>query len=83
MGVIATHALIQARLIIDNKDYGAHGFIVPIRSLEDHKPLPGVHVGDIGPKAYGGFAKIDNGCKLVFLLRTWSSMRLFEGECLA
>lgn len=66
MGVIATHALIQARLIIDNKDYGAHGFIVPIRSLEDHKPLPGVHVGDIGPKAYGGFAKIDNGCKLVF-----------------
>ncbi|KAG0046377.1 acyl-coenzyme A oxidase [Gryganskiella cystojenkinii] len=61
LGAIATHALIQARLIIDGKDYGAHGFIVPIRSLEDHRPFPGVTVGDIGPKSYGGFSKIDNG----------------------
>ncbi|KAG0246049.1 acyl-CoA dehydrogenase/oxidase C-terminal [Mortierella sp. GBAus27b] len=61
LGAIATHALIQARLIIDGKDYGAHGFIVPIRSLKDHRPFPGVKVGDIGPKAYGGFSKIDNG----------------------
>ncbi|KAG0290606.1 hypothetical protein BGZ96_005947 [Linnemannia gamsii] len=61
LGVICTHALIQARLIIDGKDYGAHGFIVPIRSLKDHRPFPGVKVGDIGPKSYGGFAKIDNG----------------------
>ncbi|KAG0292937.1 acyl-coenzyme A oxidase [Dissophora globulifera] len=69
LGVIATHALIQARLIIDDKDYGAHGFIVPIRSLKDHRPFPGVKVGDIGPKAYGGFAKIDNGCKENMLMR--------------
>ncbi|KAG0352415.1 acyl-coenzyme A oxidase [Gamsiella multidivaricata] len=61
LGAIATHALIQARLIIDGKDYGAHGFIVPLRSLKDHRPFPGVKVGDIGPKAYGGFSKIDNG----------------------
>ncbi|KAF9421515.1 acyl-coenzyme A oxidase [Podila epigama] len=61
LGAIATHALIQARLIIDGKDYGAHGFIVPLRSLEDHRPFPGVKAGDIGPKAYGGFSKIDNG----------------------
>ncbi|KAF9362238.1 acyl-coenzyme A oxidase [Mortierella sp. NVP85] len=61
LGAVATHALIQARLIIDGKDYGAHGFIVPIRSLKDHRPFPGVKVGDIGPKAYGGFSKIDNG----------------------
>jgi hypothetical protein len=66
LGAVATHALIQARIIIDGKDYGAHGFIVPIRSLKDHRPFPGVKVGDIGPKAYGGFSKIDNGCK-------WSS----------
>lgn len=65
LGVICTHALIQARLIIDGKDYGAHGFIVPIRSLKDHRPFPGVKVGDIGPKSYGGFAKIDNGCKVL------------------
>lgn len=63
LGAVCTHALIQARLIIDGKDYGAHGFIVPIRSLKDHRPFPGVKVGDIGPKAYGGFSKIDNGCK--------------------
>ncbi|KAF9178683.1 acyl-coenzyme A oxidase [Haplosporangium sp. Z 11] len=61
LGAIATHALIQARLIIDGKDYGAHGFIVPIRSLADHRPFPGVTLGDIGPKSYGGFSKIDNG----------------------
>ncbi|KAF9897176.1 hypothetical protein BX616_006058, partial [Lobosporangium transversale] len=61
LGVIATHAFIQARLIIDGKDYGPHGFIVPIRSLKDHRPFPGVKAGDIGPKAYGGFSKIDNG----------------------
>ncbi|KAF9583301.1 hypothetical protein BGW38_009793 [Lunasporangiospora selenospora] len=61
LGAVATHALIQARLIIDGKDHGAHGFIVPIRSLKDHRPFTGVTVGDIGPKAYGGFSKIDNG----------------------
>jgi acyl-CoA oxidase len=58
--------LIQARLIIDGKDYGAHGFIVPIRSLKDHRPFPGVKVGDIGPKSYGGFSKIDNGCEFFY-----------------
>jgi acyl-CoA oxidase len=66
LGVICTHAVVQAKLIIDGKDYGAHVFIVPIRSLEDHKPFPGVEVGDIGPKAYGGFGKMDNGCKFHF-----------------
>ncbi|KAG0006937.1 acyl-coenzyme A oxidase [Modicella reniformis] len=33
----------------------AHTFVVPLRSLEDHKPFPGIEVGDIGPKAYNGF----------------------------
>lgn len=74
LGAICTHALIQARLIIDGKDYGAHGFIVPIRSLKDHRPFPGVKVGDIGPKSYGGFAKIDNGCKFTALfLRSYGT----------
>ncbi|KAF9998019.1 acyl-coenzyme A oxidase [Entomortierella chlamydospora] len=61
LGTLATHAVVQARLFIDGKDYGAHVFVVPIRSLEDHTPFPGIEVGDIGPKAYNGFNKMDNG----------------------
>ena len=59
LGVIATHCILQAKLILKGKDYGPHPFIVPVRSLENHEPLPGVTVGDIGPKL--GFMGIDNG----------------------
>ncbi|RKP17961.1 acyl-CoA oxidase [Rozella allomycis CSF55] len=59
LGIIATHALVQAMLIIEGKNYGPHLFVVPIRSLESHKPLEGVTVGDIGPKF--GFQGVDNG----------------------
>ena len=49
----------MARLVIHGKDYGPHPFCVQIRSLEDHRPLPGITVGDIGPKF--GYATTDNG----------------------
>lgn len=49
----------MARLITDGKDYGPHPFCVQIRSLENHVPLPGITVGDIGPKM--GFNSVDNG----------------------
>ena len=42
-----------------DKDYGPQTFIVPIRSMEDFLPLPGVEVGDIGPKH--GYQNMDNG----------------------
>ncbi|KAG0199347.1 acyl-coenzyme A oxidase [Mortierella sp. GBA30] len=61
LGALCTHAVVQARLFIDGKDYGAHVFVIPLRSLEDHKTFPGVEIGDIGPKAYNGFNKMDNG----------------------
>ncbi|CAO3664028.1 unnamed protein product [Umbelopsis ramanniana] len=61
LGVMCTHAVVQAQLIIDGKNYGPHIFVAPIRSLENHKPLPNILVGDIGPKAYGGFSSMDNG----------------------
>ena len=32
------------------QDFGPHGFVVQIRDMETHKPLPGITVGDIGPK---------------------------------
>ena len=37
----ATHAVVAARLITKCKDHGIHMFLVQLRSLEDHKPLPG------------------------------------------
>ncbi|KAJ3370925.1 acyl-coenzyme A oxidase [Allomyces arbusculus] len=59
LGLISTHTLVQAKLILKGKDYGPHLFLVPLRSLDDHKPFPGVTVGDIGKKM--GFNLIDNG----------------------
>ncbi|KAF8421436.1 acyl-CoA dehydrogenase/oxidase, partial [Tirmania nivea] len=64
-GVLANVALVQAILKVPRRDggvesLGPHLFIVPIRSLRTHLPLPGVTVGDIGPKAYGGLACVDN-----------------------
>lgn len=41
------------------KDHGPQTFIVPLRSEDDHAPLPGVEVGDIGLKY--GYHNKDNG----------------------
>ena len=38
---------------------GVHNFIVPLRSMTDHKFLPGVKCGDLGPKV--GYNNMDNG----------------------
>jgi acyl-CoA oxidase len=59
LGKAANHAIVMARLITDGKDLGPHPFCVQIRSLQDHTPLPGITVGDIGPKF--GFNATDNG----------------------
>lgn len=62
LGKIATHGVVYARLITDGKDHGVHGFIVQLRSLEDHLPLPGITVGDIGMKfGNGAYNTMDNG----------------------
>mmetsp|Transcript_4167 Transcript_4167/g.12679 ORF Transcript_4167/g.12679 Transcript_4167/m.12679 type:complete len:714 (-) Transcript_4167:72-2213(-) len=55
----STHAVVMARLMIDGKDFGPHAFVIQLRSMTDHTPLPGIKVGDIGPKF--GFMGIDNG----------------------
>jgi acyl-CoA oxidase len=59
LGIFATHAVVFARLITNGNDHGVKAFIVPIRSLEDHKPLPGISVGDLGSKLSYNF--VDNG----------------------
>ncbi|EXC02107.1 Peroxisomal acyl-coenzyme A oxidase 1 [Morus notabilis] len=63
LGKVSTHAVVFARLIItDDRDYGVHGFIVQLRSLDDHLPLPGITVGDIGNKfGSGAYNTMDNG----------------------
>jgi len=40
----------MARLFLHGKDYGPHPFVIQLRDLETHQPLPGVELGDIGPK---------------------------------
>ncbi|KAL0324501.1 UNVERIFIED_CONTAM: Peroxisomal acyl-coenzyme A oxidase 1 [Sesamum calycinum] len=62
LGKVSTHAVVYARLITDGKDHGVHGFIVQLRSLEDHRPLPGITIGDIGMKfGNGAYNTMDNG----------------------
>lgn len=86
LGVAANHAIVMARLISNGKDHGPHPFIVQIRNLEDHQPLDGVTVGDIGPKF--GFNTVDNGFILfenmrvphIALLARYSSIDKITGE---
>lgn len=73
LGITSDHAAVQALLYFPPKDdpnctdkskytnLGPHLFIVPIRNPKTRVPLPGVTVGDIGPKAANGFSIIDNG----------------------
>ncbi|GKC21065.1 peroxisomal acyl-coenzyme A oxidase 1-like protein, partial [Tanacetum coccineum] len=62
VGKVATHTIVYARLIINGQFHGVHGFMVQLRSLEDHSPLPGITVGDIGLKfGHGAYNTMDNG----------------------
>lgn len=55
----ATHCVAFARLITPEKDHGVHSFIVPLRDIHTHKPLPGITLGDCGEKM--GLPGVDNG----------------------
>jgi acyl-CoA oxidase len=59
LGKTCTHAIVHAKLLIDGESKGVQAFLVQLRSLKDHQPLPGVDMGDIGPKV--GFNSLDNG----------------------
>ena len=56
---VSNYIVVVARLISNGKDYGPHPFFVQIRDPKTHKSLPGVTVGDIGPKFY--INTVDNG----------------------
>lgn len=59
MGIYGTHVVAQAQTYVGGKDIGVQTFVIPIRDPLTYKPLPGVEVGDMGPKL--GFLRADNG----------------------
>ena len=59
LGKMANHAVVFAKLIIDDESYGIHSFFMKIRDQSTHEPLPGIEVGDLGPKY--GYPEKDNG----------------------
>ena len=66
MGKLATHAIVVAQLLVpkgsDFQYCGILPFFVQIRDSQTRKPLPGIVVGDIGPKY--GYPGMDNGFML-------------------
>ncbi|KAI0027723.1 peroxisomal oxidase [Vararia minispora EC-137] len=62
LGSVATHGVVQAKLILpDGQDVGPHLFFIQLRSLEDHTVMPGISIGDIGPKAFNAWGATDHG----------------------
>lgn len=59
LGKTANHVICMARLVSRGVERGPHAFVVRIRDARTHAPLPGVAVGDIGPKL--AYNAIDNG----------------------
>lgn len=59
MGRMASHAVVFARLIIDENDYGVQPFMVQLRDVATWKHKKGVTSGDLGPKF--GYDTKDNG----------------------
>lgn len=59
VGKSTNYAIVQAQLYTKGVCYGLHPFLVQIRDHESHMPMPGITVGDIGPKLGGN--SNDNG----------------------
>jgi len=64
LGKTGTHAVLYAQLILGGKEYGVHVFMLQMRD-ENHLPLPGVNLGDLGVKMGDnandtGFMSLDN-----------------------
>ncbi|KAK7079356.1 Acyl-coenzyme A oxidase (Acyl-CoA oxidase), partial [Halocaridina rubra] len=59
LGNTCNFAVVMAQLYTNGVCYGPHNFVVQLRDEETHKSLPGVTIGEIGPKL--GMNSTDNG----------------------
>ncbi|CAI2298420.1 unnamed protein product [Caenorhabditis sp. 36 PRJEB53466] len=59
LGKSSNYAIVVAHMIIKDKNYGPQTFMVQLRDEQTHKPLPGITIGDIGPKM--AYNITDNG----------------------
>ncbi|KAK4320234.1 hypothetical protein Pmani_008885 [Petrolisthes manimaculis] len=59
LGKTVNYAVVMAQLYTQGKCHGVHPFIVQIRDEETHQSMPGVTVGEIGPRL--GMNTNDNG----------------------
>lgn len=59
MSKFSNHAVVFAKLILNGQPSGVHAFMVQTRNLQTWEPLPGIEMGDIGPKF--GYNSKDNG----------------------
>ncbi|XP_046436827.1 probable peroxisomal acyl-coenzyme A oxidase 1 [Daphnia pulex] len=59
LGQTTNYAIVMAQLFTRGKCEGIHPFLVQLRDEETHEPLPGISVGEIGPKL--GFNTVNNG----------------------
>lgn len=59
LGHTANYCVVLAQLYTKGQCHGIHPFVIQIRDEETHMPLPGINVGDIGPKM--GFNTVNNG----------------------
>lgn len=59
LGRFSNFAVLCAKVVVGDNNYGPQFFFVPIRDEKDHLALPGVEVGDIGAKM--GYQSKDNG----------------------
>ena len=55
----ANMAIVHAKLIVGGVDHGLHAFVLQVRDYDTHDTLPGITIGDCGPKT--GLDGIDNG----------------------
>ena len=77
--------VLWAQLIIDGKEYGVCPFIVPLRDPQTYDLLPGVIIGDCGPKNAlnnidNGFIRLDNVLipKLTYLVSLDILMKMVD-----